>query len=264
MTWTLVDLKPASAKAFARFVYARVPGAARLRFSFKDVISHYHSKPEFNGVQRLSLSKGEIIDIGANRGQTVAAFMRLAPGRRIVAFEPDPRCSVHLRRRLRGGNGGLHVCALGREAGQLAFFIPRYGMWACDGMATTSRDEATLWLRDGGRMFRFDERLLSVEEHRVECRTLDSFALSPALIKLHAQGAELEILQGARDTLRRCQPALMCAFVRPAIVEFLQEFGYRPYVCRRDGFVPGVEAFSTTFTWLLSRKHAVCNDHAAV
>jgi FkbM family methyltransferase len=262
MTWTLNEFKPASAKALARFFYARVPGAARLRFAFKDVASHYHSKPEFNGLARLSLREGEIVDVGANRGQTAAAFMRLAPGRRIVAFEPDPRCGAHLRGRLRGWNAEFHACALGREAGQLAFFVPRYGMWECDGMATTSRDEATLWLRDGGRMFRFDERLLSVEEHRVECRTLDSFALSPALIKLHAQGAELDILQGACDTLRR-RPALMCAFVRPAIVDFLQGFGYRPYVCRRDGFVPGVAAFNTTFTWFLTCGHDVANKRTA-
>jgi FkbM family methyltransferase len=251
-----LDVKPASAKALARYIYARVPGAARVRFALKDMSSRYLSKPEYSGVTQLSLGGGEIIDIGANRGQSVAAFRRLAPGRRIVAFEPDPRCSGPLRRYARGPHGvTFHDCALGREPSELAFFIPRYGRWECDGLATTSRDDATNWLSDPGCMFRFDERLLRIEQYRVECRTLDSFALSPTLIKLHAQCAEFDILNGAIETLRRSQPALMCAFVHSEIVEFLRGFGYQPYRYIREEFVSGVSPYDVTFTWFLTEAH---------
>lgn len=57
-----------NAKAFARFMYARVPGLAPLRFAIKDFTSPFISKPEFEGVSRLRIRRGGlIIDVGANR-----------------------------------------------------------------------------------------------------------------------------------------------------------------------------------------------------
>lgn len=251
-----LNLKPANAKAFARFLYARVPGAARFRFAFKDIAAQYVSKPEFGGIVRLALGGGQIIDVGASRGQSIAAFRRLAPGCKVVAFEPEPRSAACLRRYFRGAEEiVLHDCALGCEAGQFTFFIPHYGMWDCDGMAATSLEEATLWLRDGGRMFRFNERLLSVKSYQVEYRTLDSFALSPILIKLHAQGAEIDILKGAVDTLCRSQPAIMCAFPTPAVTIFLRAMRYQPFRYQAGAFAPGFAKGRETFTWFLKIGH---------
>ncbi|MGY4339151.1 FkbM family methyltransferase [Bradyrhizobium sp. LM2.9] len=123
-------------------------------------------------------------------------------------------------------------------------------------MAATSREAATEWLSDSGRMYRFDQSKLTVGEHRIECRTLDSFAMSPSLIKVHAQGAELEILQGSEQTLRRHKPALMCAFASDGISEFVSEIGYRPYVFQNGRFVRGLAPRSVTFTWYLSGDHS--------
>ncbi|WP_158255295.1 FkbM family methyltransferase [Rhodoblastus acidophilus] len=251
-----LDIRPVSGKAFARYLYAHAPGAAWLRFALKDIAAYCVAKPEFAGVRALSLG-GLFVDVGANRGQSIAAFRRLAPGAEIVAFEPEPLCAALLLRRFGAvPRLALHACALGRDEGELSFFIPRYGRWDCDGMAATTREEATLWLRDPGRMFRFDESLLRVEDRRVACRKLDSFALSPDLIKVHAQGAELDILEGARETLRRTRPALMCAFPSADVVEFLGRLDYRPYAATRNGFAPGLAGGDATFTWFLPPARA--------
>ncbi len=105
-------------------------------------------------------------------------------------------------------------------------------------MAATDFATATDWLKDRGRMLRFDESKLSVAECAVECKTLDSYDLSPSLIKLHAQGAELDILKGAVETIDRSRPALMCAFASSPISEFTAQFGYRPYIYKDEKFVP--------------------------
>jgi FkbM family methyltransferase len=249
-----IELKPASSKAFARFLYAHVPGAAPLRFAVKDLAARYVSKPEFGGVSRLGNPGGLVIDIGANRGQSIAAFRRLRPDCDIVAFEPEPGSAARLISRYRGDRRvTIHSCALGQRRSELTLFIPRYGRWDCDGMAAVSRNEATQWLHDRGRMFRFDETRLTVAEHTVQCRTLDSFHMHPILIKLHAQGAELEILKGAQETLRQCAPALMCAYPVPELIDFLRRFGYDPYFDDRGDFVPGRAGPRTTFTWFLSK-----------
>jgi FkbM family methyltransferase len=244
-------------KAFARFLYANVPGAAAARFGVMDLTAAQFAKPEYGGVRRLSIDDGLIIDVGANRGQSIAAFRKLAPRSRIVAFEPEPRSAERLSECYRSDKTvTIRACALGRRAGSVTFFVPTYGRWGCDGMAATSREAATKWLADPGRMYRFDETKLTVREHPVECRTLDSFELSPDLIKLHAQGEELDILKGSQATIQRHRPALMCAFPECAVTEFAANLGYRPYIFDDGTFSAGIARPPVTFTWYLTDDHA--------
>jgi FkbM family methyltransferase len=245
-----------NAKALARFLYASVPGLAAVRFAAKDLAAPYLSKPEFQGVPHLSIGPGLIVDIGANRGQSTEAFKRLAPASRIVAFEPEPRCAAQLEaRHRRDPKITVHGCALGAGAGVLTFFVPKYGQWDCDGMSATDYKAATEWLRDPGRMLLFDEAKLSVKEYPVECSTLDSFGLDPRLIKLHAQGAEFDILKGAQTTIAQHRPALMLAFASPAVDALLGSWHYRPYDYRSGSFTAGIARQPRTFTWYLTDDH---------
>jgi FkbM family methyltransferase len=216
----------------------------------------YFAKPEYAGVVWPTQADGLIIDIGANRGQSISAFKRFKPLSRIAAFEPEPASAERLKTRFeRDQSVSIFAMALGAKTGGLTFFVPTYGWWNCDGMAATTRQAATEWLSDPGRMYRFDKTKLTVTEHEVECRTLDSFAMSPTLIKLHAQGAELEILQGAECTLGHHKPALMCAFASPEISRFVSNFGYRPYIFCNSQFEPGLARRPVTFTWYLTNEH---------
>src|SRR5262249_20105088 len=143
------------------------------------------------------------------------------------------------------------------RAGTMTIFAPKYGLWNCDGMAATDRKAATEWLSDPGRMLLFDPTKLSVHEHPIDCRTLDSYKLKPVLIKVHAQGSELSILGGSKQTIKQHQPAIMCAFPSTAITELLADWGYRPHVYFNQRFAPGVAKQPVTFTWYLT-QHQVC------
>jgi FkbM family methyltransferase len=244
-------------KALARYFYARTPGLAAVRFVTMDLASPYFVKPEYRGVVALSVAKGLMVDVGANRGQSIAAFKNLAPESNIVAFEPEPKSAERLALRYRRDpTVTIHGCALGERATTVTFFVPTYGRWDCDGMSATDRNAATEWLRDPGRMLLFNEAKLTVKEHRIECRTLDSYKLAPLLIKLHAQGDEFAILKGSKQTIRQYKPALMCAFPSVAVTELLSDWGYRPCAYYNGRFVPGIAKRPATFTWYLTKNHA--------
>lgn len=243
-------------KAFVRYLYAQVPGLAFVRFRAMDVTASTFSKPEYAGATHIDINTGVIIDIGANRGQSISALRRWAPGSKIIAFEPDPSCADVLSARYRDNPSVTFFDrALGSECANITFFAPKYGYWNCDGMAATNLDAATDWLSDPGRMYKFDARKLTVERHSVKCDTLDSYNFLPDLIKIHAQGAELDILKGARATLAACKPALLCAFPSPEVTELLMEFGYAPYVYIDGSFKPGEATRPVTFTWYLNAHH---------
>jgi FkbM family methyltransferase len=240
-------------KALARFLYANVPGLAAVRFAAMDLLASNSIKPEYNGILSLCVGRGTIVDVGANRGQSIAAFKKLAPESQIIAFEPEPRAAKRLTIRYQHDQSvSVHACALGQQCGVTSFFIPKYGWWNCDGMAAGSRKAATEWLSDPGRMFLYNEAKLTVEEHRVECRTLDSYDLAPVLVKLHAQGAEPEILKGSIKIVRQYEPALMCAFPTIQLIELLSAWGYRPHVFVDGCFTPGLADRPITFTWFLT------------
>jgi FkbM family methyltransferase len=247
---------PMNFKAFARFLYANVPGLAAVRFAAMDQTAGYFPKPEFGGIRSLSVAGGLIVDVGANRGQSIAAFKKFAPKSKIVAFEPEIKSAERLASRYREDPSVTIIrCALGVDSGSITFFVPRYGRWDCDGMAANSRKAATDWLNDPGRMFLFNESKLTVEEHPTECRTLDSYELIPVLIKLHAQGAEIAILQGSKNTIRRHRPALMCAFPSIELSEMVAEWGYRPHAYYNGCFTIGTAKPPVTFTWYLTDDH---------
>jgi FkbM family methyltransferase len=244
-------------KPLARFCYAHIPALAAARFAAMDLTASYFMKPEYQGTLLLSIGDGLIIDVGANRGQSIGAFRKLAPRSNIVAFEPDPRSAERLIERYQADDSvSVQSYALGAESGMITFFVPTYGRWDCDGMAATNRAEATEWLRNPGRMYRFDETKLTLHEYPIECRTLDSYDMSPRLIKLHAQGAELAILEGASRTIRQHVPALMCAFPTTEITELLAGWGYQPHTYSKGRFTPGIAARPVTFTWYLMEDQA--------
>lgn len=246
----------ANIKPLVRFLYAYVPGLAASRFTAMDLTASIFAKSEYRGCSLLHIDDGLIIDIGANRGQSIAAFRRNAPRSRIIAFEPEPRSAKRLISRFRTVDSIKIIDrALGNQSSSITLFIPSYGRWRCDGMAATDRKTAVDWLKDSGRMYRFNPKKLSVTKHIVQCDKLDTYNLLPKLIKIHAQGAELDILRSSTQTLKCHRPALMCAFASEQISEFLAPFGYRPYISSRQGFRAGLNAPPLTFTWYLTDLH---------
>ena len=125
---------------------------------------------------------GIAVDCGAYIGDhTVAYKRRIGPAGRVLAFEPNPTAYECLIRNC--PDVEAHRMGLGAQPGTLAMTI-------VDGNYGASRITG-----DGSQ--------------RVEISTLDSFVL-PRLdvMKVDAEGFELQVLEGAKETIARCRPVL--------------------------------------------------------
>jgi FkbM family methyltransferase len=165
-----------------------------------------------------------VIDVGANEGQFLTAAQALFPQARLVAFEPNPAMAARLRDRFAGLE--VHPCACGAEPGTAMLNLTQFAPSASL-LASTPRN---LSLFPGTEVR---------EQIAVPVEQLDSFPTlrnARTLLKLDTQGAELEVLKGASETLRHvevlvCEVALQPLYQGQAeleqIVGFLRDHRFR-------------------------------------
>lgn len=146
---------------------------------------------------------GTLVDVGAHDGLITIPLARL-PGSRVIAFEPLPPAFARLQAALRGAFGTVptHVdcraAALGDSAGEITLAMPVLDGVAQEQWASTAKDYAA----------HLSARV-TVERFAVPVERLDDLGLADlTAMKVDAEGAEYEILRGARETLLRCRPVM--------------------------------------------------------
>lgn len=146
---------------------------------------------------------GTLVDVGAHDGLITIPLARL-PRSRVIAFEPLPPAFARLQAALRDAFGTVpaHVdcraAALGDSVGEITLAMPVLDGVAQEQWASTAKDYAA----------HLSARV-SVERFAVPVERLDDLALADlTAMKVDAEGAEYEILRGARETLLRCRPVM--------------------------------------------------------
>jgi FkbM family methyltransferase len=252
-------------KKLIRSIQVFVPGLAEA----KSVAHHWFYrrtgclfKADYGGLARFPWRAKLLVDIGANRGQSIVAFQNAVPDCQIVAFEANALLADRLTARFAdSGRIRIEACALAAVPGSVTLYIPLYNGWPFDGLASLHRREAEGWL-NANRLYWFDPQKLVIRESRVPARTLDSYGLEPVFMKLHVQRSEIEVLQGAGETLRKHRPVLLCAYPWDALIEFLARRGYEPHAFDRGRFIAG--KLGREFTWFLLDEHVTALGNRVV
>jgi FkbM family methyltransferase len=193
-------------------------------------------EPESTAFVRQFLRPGDVfLDVGANAGYyTMMAASIIGDQGRVHAFEPNPEVAALLRVSVQCGKFTERVVvaamALGARAGSATLYLP-HEAWNT-GEASLLH---TAWTSR--------ERTLTVP-----VATLDDYCERNGvsrirLIKMDVEGAELEVLEGARSVLKNLRPeALLCEFFparRPEaqvqVLELLSGCGYRSFIVNHDG-----------------------------
>jgi FkbM family methyltransferase len=155
-------------------------------------------------MKRVLRSDSTVLDIGAHRGLYIRQATKLAPAGRHIAVEPLPELAVLLRNRFPGTD--VHQVAVSDWSGTSDFrrvlVAPGYS---------------------GFRRRDFDDYEEQVEIIQVAVKTLDDVVGDRAVrfMKVDVEGAELEVLRGARQLLERHRPyVVMDGFPGEAWEEF--------------------------------------------
>lgn len=161
----------------------------------------------YRAFQRLPIQSGrQFLDIGANRGQTIASFRLYHQSTPIVAFEPNPVFARRLARQFEHDQAlTIHPFGLGCEDGHFDLYVPYYRGFMFDGLASFDYDSAHDWLNDE-RIYGFNRRHLKIEQVRCQVRIWDEINTSPYLVKIDVQGFEAAVLKGGLRTIRNYRP----------------------------------------------------------
>jgi FkbM family methyltransferase len=150
------------------------------------------NEPELGILHELVPPGCTAIDVGANRGYYSYALARIAG--RVEAFEPNPVLARFARQKL-GPKVRIHQVALADREGREKFYVPQ--------------DEHGVDQHLGGNLGNIYGSS-RYAEHEVRVATLDSFGFDEVgFIKIDAEGSEIAVINGAKDTIARCRPNLV-------------------------------------------------------
>lgn len=206
---------------------------------------------------------GDFIDVGANIGQTLCDYVYSGHQRRYWGIEPNPKCWPvldHLIRR----NGLVNCSVLKFGLSEREQTCPLYTE---PGVPTDTRATMHAGLRPGRPYQAIEVRLLPFDLVR------DLYDITEiGLIKIDAEGAELEILRGMTSTLTADRPIVLCeVLLRDSkadaqdydrwaneLMQFLREIDYDVYPLRARALTSFKTAPLAEFprvTWTLFRAH---------
>ena len=137
--------------------------------------------------QQFGKQDGLFLDIGCHVGSWTLPFA--LAGMNVVAFEPNP--VIH------------NLVSQARLDNGLAFDILNVGISDHEGEATLTAPGP-----DGGMA----SIVIDYGAHlsrQVPITSLDRYAFAPDLVKIDVEGAEVDVLRGARDTIERCRPVIL-------------------------------------------------------
>lgn len=148
---------------------------------------------------------------------------------RVIAFEAQEGIYHAL-----AGNIAVNNClnataywaAVGSASGQLRVTVPDYLVPGSFGSLELRQREKTEFI--GQPIDCSDVGMRTVEQ-----KTIDSLGLERLdLVKIDVEGMELDVLEGAKATIRRCTPVMVIDIIKTgaaAVKTLLHESGYRTY-----------------------------------
>jgi FkbM family methyltransferase len=169
--------------------------------------------PEMTEIARQVRAGDWVIDVGANVGHYTCHMARyVAPTGRVLAFEPVPVSFALLTANVRAAgaaNVTLFNVALSSSAAMLSMAVPSYESSELDNY--------------------YQAHISSAGEYQVLSLPLDVIPIPGLvrLVKIDAEGHDLQVLMGMESLLRRDRPFLIVEASRTGpVAEWLADRGY--------------------------------------
>jgi FkbM family methyltransferase len=197
----------------------------------KAIDKFYHTELEIRILEQLlqemqKLNSPVVIDIGANIGMYSYYLSRFVIGNsgKCIGFEPRTDIWNRLRKNVRSNNFVAEKLAISNRTGSGDLFLH------------TSHGLSSLIENPEFEGFRSERVSLTTLDSYVNSKNINSIAL----IKIDVEGHELEVLEGARETIQKYRPIILCESENrhlilkqkstEQVVSYISSFNYDTFV----------------------------------
>jgi FkbM family methyltransferase len=163
----------------------------------------------------LQTKEGTFVDVGVNRGQTLAKMLRIAPESRYVGIEPQSGCVFHIEEFFR--INGLESCTI------IATAFSDHSGFARLKLNSPAVGDSTASIAQAHRPDSFYVRSSVIPVFPGDALFSKLPEQAIALIKIDVEGAELEVLRGLSATLRKKRPFVVFEVLNNYLVVTRQE-----------------------------------------
>lgn len=183
------------------------------------ILNEYHKYIDRNKIA---------IDIGANRGEL--SWFLLEHACKVIAFEPLPSAFQQLSR-ISSDKLEIHNLALSNRVGTSILKMPFDTAMNSYNDGLSSLEPSSLNLVYS----KFPNRFTHEKELTTQTQKLDNFCLSDVTtIKIDVEGHEIEVLEGAKNTILSNKPSLLIEIAwnkrgTNECVRIIQDLGYKGY-----------------------------------
>lgn len=195
---------------------------------------------ELQGLSCFPLGPSSLfLDVGANLGQTIDTVRLYTPDTPIISFEPNPLLASIMRRLYKNDRHvTVEACGLGSATGTTEFFVPCYSGYHFHELASLRGERAEDWYFKK-YIWNYKTSKYSIVKQTWDVKRLDDLNLEPFIIKVDAQGMEIEIVRGGLSTIVKSKPIILLKGVRfeGRLREMMEPVGYRMYAYRKGEFV---------------------------
>ena len=188
-----------------------------------------HDKSYYGFRHLVNGKKGLFLDVGANNGITAAGFRRLCPNYNILSIEANThhrRALDRLKRKIRDFE--YRIVGAGSVTRELRLYTPIY-----KGVPIHTHTSSSMSYLETSLSRDFSDHVVKqivYDEQVVSVIPLDTLAVTPDIVKIDVEGAEVEVLNGAVDALTRFRPVVFLeahsATLERACSQVLMQAGY--------------------------------------
>jgi len=202
-----------------------VPGVLYIRYLYAK--ERRRGEREIRLIPQLADPRRTALDIGANKG--VYSYALLRHCRRVHAFEPNPKL-FRVLDRWAHGKAELHPIALSDVTGEADLLVPKWPKGYSNQGASLSAAKV-----------RGEHGVVRVRTARLD----DMDIRDVGFMKIDVEGAEMAVLDGARETIARDRPVMLIEIEAahtgrplPDMIAEVEGYGYRGKALIGDDLVP--------------------------
>ena len=176
------------------------------------------------------LSNGVFVDVGGNTGSSILSFRSMGFQNSIYSFEPNLLLFQKYLKRLKNNISNIRVynTALSDKNGFLMFYIPFIKRESIHYFASFHKNYVKFSMKNT-----FPGKTFSLFKRKIKVIKLDNLKIKKKinLIKIDSEGHDLQVIKGARRTIKKNKPFLLIEYNQELYSKISKELGkdFRSY-----------------------------------